>query len=184
MRRQKRFETVFRLSQLPSDAIGRKDNPCWRISGSGVHGRPEDATWTRAITARLESYGIAIERYCEGTPVNVDAHYVEAQFLDGGLFAVTGNYWCSERGAWVYAPQAALFVGLALGLRMPNRFEQDYHISASQSELEREVRVAASVEALKQIGNAAKKPYFRFPDYAKLIGQLGPEIIRKKPHDT
>src|SRR5438105_1951532 len=72
MRRQKRFETVFRLSQLPSDAIGRKDRLCWRVTGSGVRGRPEDAPWTRAITARLESYGIAIERYCEGTPVNVD----------------------------------------------------------------------------------------------------------------
>jgi hypothetical protein len=180
MRRQKRFETVFRLSQLPSDASGRKDIPCWRITGSGVHGRPEDATWTRAITARLESYAIAIERYCEGTPVNVDAHYVEAQFLDGGLFAVTGNYWCSERGAWVYGARSALFVGLALGLRMPDGFAQDYHISPSHSELEQKVRAAVLLEAAMQGGNPAKKAYFRLPDYGQLIDKLGgPGIIWK-----
>jgi hypothetical protein len=185
MRRQKRFETVFRLSQLPSDFMGRKDIPCWRITGSGVHGRPEDATWTHAITARLESYGIAIERYCEGTPVNVDAHYIEAPFLDGGLFAVTGNYWCSERGAWVYGPHSALFVGLALGLRMPKQFAQDYHISASQSELEEEVGVTALLESVNQSDNPTKKPYFRFPDYAQLIDKLGgPGIIRKNVQDT
>ena len=117
--------------------------------------------------------------------MNVDANYVEAEFLDGGLFAVTGNYWCSERGAWICGARSALFVGLALGLRMPDGFEQGYHISASQSELEQEIAVTALLESVNQSDNPTKKPYFRFPDYAQLIAKLGgPGITRKNVQDT
>lgn len=172
MKRQKRFDIVFRLSQAPWEAGIKQDIPCWRISGSGIHGRPEEAKWTGAITNLLESFGVVVERYCEGTPVNVDSHHLEAQFLDGGLYATTGNYWCSERGAWVFGARSALFLGLALSLRIPQRFEEDYHVLASLAELERELRVRSSSESVSN-KNAERKPYFRFPDYAQLLAKLG-----------
>ena len=50
------------------------------------------------------------------SPINVDSHYAEASFLDGGLYAATGNYWYEERGAWINGEQAFKFLTDKLGL--------------------------------------------------------------------
>ena len=171
MRSIQRFKAVFRSSQLPLDAFWSgisRDLPCWRIVSSGVHDVPETAKSTRAVTALLESCDIPVERYCEGSPVNVDAHYVEAEFLGGGFFGVTGAYFGSQRGAWIYGARAALFVALTFGLKLPPDFEATRSIrSASLDQLGQEI--ANAIGAMPAGKNHAVKPYHRMPDLAGML---------------
>jgi hypothetical protein len=82
----------------------------WRIKGSGVRGYPSDAKYTNAIIELLKNSNVIVEEYTSGSPVNVDSHHVRAIFLDGGLYASTGNYWYSERGAWITGKEAFKFI--------------------------------------------------------------------------
>ena len=92
-------------------------HPRWRIKGSGVRGFPSDADKTKAVIKILKDVGVPIREYTMSSPCNPSSYHVEAFFEDGGLRSVTGNYWYSERGAWISGEKAFDFIVQKLGLR-------------------------------------------------------------------
>lgn len=110
----KSFNTIFQPDG--ADADGR---PRFRIAGSGVHGWPNAAANTAAIIRLLEGKGIVVKQRSMGSPGNADSYHIETPFLDGGLFAKTGNYLVGTRGAWIHGERAVTSVAQQLGLRPP-----------------------------------------------------------------
>jgi hypothetical protein len=110
----KRFETVFQ-----PDGTDASERPRFRITGSGVRHWPADAANTAAIVRVLEGKGIAVKQQSMGSPGNSNSYHIETLFLDGGLFATTGNYLVGTRGAYVHGERAVTWLAQQLGLRPP-----------------------------------------------------------------
>jgi hypothetical protein len=104
-------------SFFTKDLVDQDAQPKWRIKGSGVRGFPSDADRTEAVLKILKDAGVPIREYSMSSPCNPSSYHVEAFFEDGGLRAVTGNYWYSERGAWISGEKAFEFIIQKLGLR-------------------------------------------------------------------
>jgi hypothetical protein len=112
----------------------------WRIRGSGVSRECEAAKTTNAIVEFLESAGIPVKRGGTSGFCAADTYSLEANFLDGGLSAETGNYIGQDKGAWIGGSRAALFVALGLGLRVPQILRDRYALTnATFEELKSEI---------------------------------------------
>jgi hypothetical protein len=92
--------------------------PKWRIKGSGVRGWPTDCLLTQVVVDACKGLNISVDEYWMGSPANVDSYHLKATFLDGGLYASTGRYLFSPRGAWITGKKAVLIVAFQLGLKV------------------------------------------------------------------
>lgn len=110
----RRFESVFSL-----DPACSKDKPGFRIKGSGVQGEPTEAPMTDLIVGAIQTAGADVRGCWSGSAANATSHHLEADFLDGGLRASTGDYWYSPRGAWLMGEDAVAWVAHLLGLVPP-----------------------------------------------------------------
>lgn len=110
----KSFKSIFQPDGTA--AVGR---PRFRIVGSGVRDWPNAAANTAAIIRLLERQGISVKQRSMGSPGNANSYHIETPFLDGGLFAMTGNYLVGTRGAWVHGERAVTWVAQQLGFRPP-----------------------------------------------------------------
>jgi hypothetical protein len=118
----------------------REGLPAWRVRSSGTSGEPEDAPITAAITSVLHSAGVKIERGGISGMCAADLYTLEADFLDGGLGAETGNYLYQPKGAYVRGARAALFITLGLGLKVPGEFLRQHALaSVTLKELQEQV---------------------------------------------
>jgi hypothetical protein len=116
----KNFESVFHPDG--TDTSGR---PRFRIAGSGVRRWPQSAANTAAIIRVIEGRAIAVKSRSLGSPGNADSYHIETPFLDGGLFAMTGNYLLGKRGAWIHGERAVTWLAQQLGLRPPGSLRQN-----------------------------------------------------------
>ena len=106
----------------------------WRIRSSGTHGIPELSKQTAAVVVALDELGIEMQRYWSATPINPDSFRIIADFLDGGLEAMTGNYWYHPRGAWMGGPKAVLLLSLQLGLKVRPAWRRKYGLEEATLE--------------------------------------------------
>ena len=119
--------------------VAESGDSYWRIRGSGVNGSCEDAETTNTIVAFLESVRIPVERSGSSGFCTAESWTLEAEFLDGGLSAETGNYIGNEKGARIQGSRAALFVALGIGLWVPQSFRDRYSLTnATLEELKSE----------------------------------------------
>ena len=102
------------------------DDFAGRIRGGGVSLPCEDAEATRLVVEFLESVGIPVKRGGTSGICAADSYSLDAPFLDGGLWAETGNYIGQPKFAQVSGARAALFVALGLGLRIPAALRAKY----------------------------------------------------------
>ena len=117
-------------------------NGRWRIRGSGVFEQPESCEQTAAIVTACEESGIQIVRPSSGSPANANSYSLEANFLDGGVQAQTGNYFFGKRGAWVIGARAMLFIALTLQLRIQDSLVRRLKLGhVSLEDLMNELRV-------------------------------------------
>jgi hypothetical protein len=98
----------------------------WRIKGSGVRWVPESCMQTRAVVDAMDDIGIEFKRYHSATPLNPDSFTITASFLDGGFYAMTGNYWFYPRGAYVGGAKAVLLIALHLGLKVRDAWRRKH----------------------------------------------------------
>lgn len=114
--RGRTFASVFPRA---GHVVSKDGVDCWRIRGSGVSEPPDEAPLTKTIVDFLESEGVEVWYGGSRGICCADSYTIESAFLDGGLFAETGNYIGYRRGAHVRGRQAVLFVALGLGLKVP-----------------------------------------------------------------
>jgi hypothetical protein len=119
-----RFKTIFKSIPVKGGELAT-----WRINQSGVKTLPEDAPLTRLIVRKLEESGIPIRRYYKDLPGKPRVNHLEAKFIDGGLYAATGNYDFSARGAWVKGPAAIEFVCDLICVEFPKKPWAESYIS-------------------------------------------------------
>lgn len=141
--RQASRKTFAWLFQSGVRTAARDGDSSWRIKGSGVSDPCEYAEKTKAVVAFLESVGIPVKRSGTSGFCAADTHSLDADFLDGGLWAETGNYIGGEKGAWINGKRAALFVALGLGLRVTEALRERYSLPQ-----------ATLAELLSEAGNA------------------------------
>jgi hypothetical protein len=98
----------------------------WRIKSSGVRWVPESCRQTLAVVEAMDDLGVEIKRYHSATPINPDSFRMEASFLDGGFYAMTGNYWFHPRGAYVSGAKAVLLIALHLGLKVRDAWRKKH----------------------------------------------------------
>jgi hypothetical protein len=90
----------------------------WRIRRSGVRAHPFHCAATLAAAQALSDAGIDVYDRSSGSAANADAYFVEARFLDGGLYAETGEYWYGRRGAYIEGVRACYWVASLMGLKI------------------------------------------------------------------
>ena len=75
------------------------------------------------IVDALQEAGVTIESDWSASPANATAYKIRARFQDGDLVGVTGDYWGSARGVFVWGPLAVRYVAERLHLRIGPRYE-------------------------------------------------------------
>jgi hypothetical protein len=112
----------------------------WRVRNSGVWGQPTLSAETLVVETASDNLGVGAERYWSATPLNPDSFRIEAPFLDGGFFCMTGNYFYGNKGAWVSGARAACAIALELGLRIRPSWLRNYGLeSVSLVEIREEI---------------------------------------------
>lgn len=96
----------------------------YRVVGSGVSRQPTYAKFTAEIAKLLLQRDISVKERSMGSPGNRDSYHLDANFLDGGLHAVTGDYWCSAKGAWIHGTEALVWTARALKLSPPGQLRR------------------------------------------------------------
>jgi len=105
------FSSVFEPDTFDAKA-------CWRLKGSGVNGFPQEAPATAECLAICWDLGITIRERNMGSPANASSYEIRCDFLDGGLYAKTGNYFYERKGAWVFGPKAVLLLAEGMGVHV------------------------------------------------------------------
>ena len=129
--RQVSRKTFAWLFPARARSVGKDGDCSWRIRASGVSDPCEYAEKTKAVVAFLESVGIPVKRSGTSGFCAADTYSLKADFLDGGLWAETGNYIGGENGARINGNRAALFVALGLGLRVPQSLRDRYSLPST-----------------------------------------------------
>lgn len=106
----------------------------WRIRNSATYGIPELSRQTAAVVIALNDLGIDIDRTYSGSPMNADCYRMRAEFLDGGLASMTGNYWYYERGAYITGTKVVLLLSLQLGLKVRPAWRRKYGLEEATLE--------------------------------------------------
>jgi len=88
----------------------------WRIKHSGVRGVPTTALNTQRIVAALRGTDVKVREWSSASPANASAYHLSADFDDGGISGMTGNYFYGPRGIWVSGRQAISRVCFLLGI--------------------------------------------------------------------
>ena len=97
--------------------IAEPDAKCiWRIVGSGITKNPRLSKNVNIIVGVAESGW-------SGSPANAAAYMISARFRDGGLAGVTGNYFYSARGVFVWGPLVVRYIAEKLNVRISPRHE-------------------------------------------------------------
>ena len=112
----------------------------WRIRNSGVWGQPTLSAETLVVETAFDNLGVEADRFWSTTPLNPDSFRIEAPFLDGGFFCMTGNYFYGDKGAWVSGARTAYAIALELGLRIRPSWLRNYGLeSVSLEEIRNEI---------------------------------------------
>lgn len=112
------FNSVFRADgHAPSGQVR------YRIAGSGSTSWATESPTTASIVAAVAEAGIAVRNVSMGSAANCDSYHLDADFRDGGLHGVTGNYWFEERGAWIHGDESVVWVARLLKLRPPGALQ-------------------------------------------------------------
>mgnify|MGYP001161952007 FL=1 len=112
------FNSVFRADGHAPDGQVR-----YRIAGSGSTSWATESPTTASIVAAITEAGIAVRNVSMGSAANCDSYHLDADFRDGGLHGITGNYWFAERGAWIHGDESVIWVARLLKLRPPGALQ-------------------------------------------------------------
>jgi len=88
----------------------------WRIKQSGVRGILITPHNTQRSVAALRGADVKVREWSSASPANASAYHLSADFDDGGLSGMTGNYFYGPHGIWVSGRQAILRVCFLLGI--------------------------------------------------------------------
>ena len=129
---------IHNFSGQPFSAVfqqpGHYPEDQWRIRNSATYGIPELSKQTAAVVNALNNLGIDIQRNYSGSPMNADCYRMRAEFLDGGVASMTGNYWYYERGAYITGSKVGLLLSLQLGLKVRPAWRRKYGLEEATLE--------------------------------------------------